>query len=808
MKRKLISLFAAVLLIGTAYQADAQFGRPQRDPNAPFSLTHDSWNAKWISVPDALPNDYGIYYFRKDVNLASVPSKYVVHVTGDTRYKLYVNEQIVSMGPAKGDETHWHYETVDLKPYLKAGNNVIAALVFNEGLQKTDSFISVSTGFLLQGVDEAKGLYTDKTWKCIQDPAYSPVRVSVSGYYVAGPSEKVDMSLTIKDWYKASTSTASWKDAREGQAGMPKGFAGQGAQSHLLIPSILPQMERTFEPFPTNTSFTIPANSTKEIIVDMKHLTNAYFTMNFSGGKGADVQVGFTEAFYVPAPEQPQAQAQQAPARPQMGPARPRTAGKGNRNEYEGKIFIGRVDELLPDGTDNQTWTSLTYRTYRYVKVDVKTADQPLTIKEMYGTFTGYPFKLAASLDTDNQEIKDIFDIDWRTARLCAFETYMDCPFYEQLQYFGDARIQALVSLFNTGDDRMVKNLMNDADWSIDNDGITLSRYPTTIHQYIQTYALTHILTMQDYLRYGKDTEFLQGLMHGAEGILEYYMKYTGEDGRVQFLPGWVFTDWVYGHSGWGNGTAINGSDGSNACVDLYLLLAYQAMTQLELARGNTYHAGLYTEKAKQLSQSIRKAYWVPEKGLFADRIEKDNFSQHAGALAILCGLVEGEEAKTMAKKLLSDDTLAPCSVYYKYYLHEALVKAGLGNDFLSWLDVWRENLALGMTTVGETSDVNGTRSDCHAWGASPNIEFFRTLLGIDSDAIAFKKVKIEPHLGNITKIGGTMPHPDGEIKVSYNVNRGTMNAEITLPASVSGKFVWNGKEYQLKGGKNTITAK
>ncbi|MBQ6577874.1 MAG: alpha-rhamnosidase, partial [Bacteroidales bacterium] len=124
------------------------------------------------------------------------------------------------------------------------------------------------------------------------------------------------------------------------------------------------------------------------------------------------------------------------------------------------------------------------------------------------------------------------------------------------------------------------------------------------------------------------------------------------------------------------------------------------------------------------------------------------------------------------------------------------------------WLDVWRENLALGMTTVGETSDVNGTRSDCHAWGASPNIEFFRTLLGIDSDAIAFKKVKIEPHLGNITKIGGTMPHPDGEITVSYNVNKGTMNAEITLPASISGKFVWNGKEYQLKGGKNTITAK
>jgi hypothetical protein len=161
-----------------------------------------------------------------------------------------------------------------------------------------------------------------------------------------------------------------------------------------------------------------------------------------------------------------------------------------------------------------------------------------------------------------------------------------------------------------------------------------------------------------------------------------------------------------------------------------------------------------------------------------------------------------------MAQKLLSDETLAPCSVYYKYYLHEALVKAGLGDDYLSWLDVWRENLALGMTTVGETSDVNGTRSDCHAWGASPNIEFFRTLLGIDSDAIAFKKVKIEPHLGDIKKIGGTMPHPDGKITVDYKVNGKNLNAEVTLPSNISGTFVWNGKSYPLKGGKNTITAK
>ena len=57
-------------------------------------------------------------------------------------------------------------------------------------------------------------------------------------------------------------------------------------------------------------------------------------------------------------------------------------------------------------------------------------------------------------------------------------------------------------------------------------------------------------------------------------------------------------------------------------------------------------------------------------------------------------------------------------------------MKAGLGEDYLNWLDTWRENMAMGLTTWGEDANVFGTRSDCHAWGASPNIELFRTVLG------------------------------------------------------------------------------
>ena len=70
-----------------------------------------------------------------------------------------------------------------------------------------------------------------------------------------------------------------------------------------------------------------------------------------------------------------------------------------------------------------------------------------------------------------------MLEIGWRTARLCANETYMDCPYYEQLQYFGDTRIQAMVTLFNTRDGHMVKNALEQGRQSMTADGLTMSRY-------------------------------------------------------------------------------------------------------------------------------------------------------------------------------------------------------------------------------------------------------------------------------------------------------------------------------------------
>src|SRR6476659_9534288 len=113
-------------------------------------ILHNLWKSAWIQVPGESSNGYGVYLFRKKIDLNTKPSLYRIHVSADNRYKLFVNEKLVSLGPARGDISHWNYETVDLAPYLKIGRNVIAAQVWNEAAQRTEGHLSLRTALIMQ----------------------------------------------------------------------------------------------------------------------------------------------------------------------------------------------------------------------------------------------------------------------------------------------------------------------------------------------------------------------------------------------------------------------------------------------------------------------------------------------------------------------------------------------------------------------------------------------------------------------------------------------------------------------------------
>ena len=156
------SFFIAFLMIAAAHS----------QPVNP-ALIERPWPAWWITHPAASATEFGVFHFRKAFTLTAKPERFVVHVSADNRYRLFANGRSVSTGPAQSDLLNWRFDTVDLAPYLTAGNNILAAVVWNGGLEKPMAQISHRTGFVLQSDELANtAVNTDHTWKVIQDPAY------------------------------------------------------------------------------------------------------------------------------------------------------------------------------------------------------------------------------------------------------------------------------------------------------------------------------------------------------------------------------------------------------------------------------------------------------------------------------------------------------------------------------------------------------------------------------------------------------------------------------------------------------------
>ena len=764
-------------------------------------LLTKSWSARWITVPNVSPFDYGVYHFRRTFELQTKPSSFVIHVTGDNRYQLYVNGQASVWGPARGDLNHWRYETIDIAPHLKAGKNVIAAVVWNFGQYSGESQVTERTAFLLQGDTQTERIVDTSTqWRCMRNPAYQPLHYThaqMRGYFVAGPGDKVDGASYPWGWHQSEFDDSAWVEAQtDGRwRGAPRDSSDAGNR-WLLVPRNIPLMVEKPErlaavrqssgvsvpaDFPRQAiAFTIPAKTTARLLLDQSYLTTAFPELIVSGGKGAVIELGYAESLFA------------------RGGAR---GAKGNRNEVEGKEFVGYYDNFTSDGGANRMFRPLWWRTYRYVDLKIETKGEPLTVVDLRGAYTGYPFEMKAKFEAGSQRLDKILEIGWRTARLCAHETYMDCPYYEQLQYAGDTRIQCLVSLYNTGDARLMKNAIAQINDSRTAEGATMSRAPTSQQQYIPPFSLWWIGMVHDYWRYQDDPEFVREMIPGVRSVLGFFAKYQKTNGSLRRMPWWNYVDWAWRQT---VGVPPMGDDGSSAVIDLQHLLALDWAADLEENLGSKRRAAEFREEAVKLRATVRQIYWDSSRQLFADTPARKEFSQQANSLAVLARAIEGDDARALVNRLLSDSSLTQSTYYFRHYLHSAVNQVGEGDRYLDLLGEWDKMLALGLTTWAETPEPS--RSDCHAWSSSPNYEVFRTVLGIDSAAPGFNRVSIRPHLGKLTQASGSIPHPKGEIAVSLKLRGGKLDAELSLPNGVEGEFVWRGERRPLKAGQNKLS--
>jgi alpha-L-rhamnosidase len=754
-------------------------------------LLRQNWPARWIASPGFPPHEFGVYYFRKDFSLTGKPQHFVVHATADNHFRLFVNGTPVFEGPARGDLFHWRYATLDIASELHAGKNVIAAIVWNFADLAPMAQMSNATGLLVQGNSAAESVVdTNASWKVEQSQAVQMVpinRKTIPFYMVVGPGIRVDASKVPWGWQDAGFNDSAWKSPEMLDEGGPRGI--QDSHSPwMLVPRNIPMMEekpqrlisvRQSEGVKVSDGFlqghapvTIPAYTRATMLFDQTFETTAYPELVVSGGKGSAITLTYAEALW-------------------------KGREKGNRNDIRGKKMLGMEDEFLPDGAPHRMFRPLWWRTFRYLQVAIQTGDQPLTLDDLRGVFTAYPFKVRASFASGDPTLQKMWQVGWRTARLCAHTTYMDCPYYERLQYAGDTRIQILISLYMTGDDRLAKNAIELLNDSRIPEGITQSRYPSRLPQFIPPFSLFWIGIMHDLWWYRGDTDFLRQFLPGMRDVLGWFDRGMTPSGLLGHLDWWNFVDWTHQFK---SGVPPQEANGQSSILTLQYVAALQEAADLESSYGNKTFAAHDRALATKIARDVYAKCWDASRGLLADTPTRESFSQHANILGVLTGAIPVQDQKTVMQKVLTDQDLTQCSYYFRFYLFRAMKKAGLGDDYLSQLGPWKHMLDLGLTTWAEAPEP--ARSDCHAWSAHPNFDFLDTVAGIEPAAPGFAKVLIKPHLGTLQHVTASIPAPQGEISVKYDRENNThLSADITLPKGLTGSLVWGGQRLQLHSG-------
>jgi alpha-L-rhamnosidase len=392
---------------------------------------------------------------------------------------------------------------------------------------------------------------------------------------------------------------------------------------------------------------------------------------------------------------------------------------------------------------------TLWFRTYRYVEMTIETAAEPLTVDDFYGDFTGYPFKERGSFACDDARLADIWTVGWRTARLCAYETYFDCPYYEQMQYVGDTRIQSLVSLYVAGDDRLMRNAIAVRSLA-DPRGADPEPRPVLKPQIITTFSLFWIDMVHDYWMHRDDAAFIEapadGHRDGPGLVREAPRREDRDAGRPAVLELCRLAgSMAVGQRKPGRCSPTARPKEARRSSPCNWPARWITPRSVRGLRQEGALADHYRELARGLKAATLRNCWDESRHLIADTPERKAFSQHANVLAVLSGCVEGEQARALMARVNTEPGLTQCTQYFRFYLLRAMKEVGLGDQYVSMLQPWHEMLARGLTTFAERPDP--TRSDCHAWSASPLYEFLATVCGVEPASPGFKTVRIEPHL-------------------------------------------------------------
>ena len=761
---------------------------------------------------NATPSHYQVRLFRRTFEVGTLAGANLsVTLSADSRYLFFCNGIFIGRGPAKGDVNHHFYEVFDLTPHLRAGPNVLAALVMDMSrvahrpalLGAPCSVMTYTGGFVLEGGlrdaagDVLEDLRTDASWRVFVDRAhrFQNLNTTFEGYL--GYFEHRLSTLEPEGWREPHFDDSGWSPAHVLFKAELLENRRDPASPYGLIHRMIPMLEEGKpEPFPdayvkgggavsdvwkrlleASIPLTLAPGETVDLVLDTVELTTAFPQLVVSGGAGSLVRLNYAEALRLrwDTPGAKLLGRQQSLANLASHFA---DETRGWTFDRRGEV-TGWCDLWEPSGRD-EVFEPLHWRAFRYVGLQITVGDQPLTLRSISQRFTAYPYRIAATFQSSDASLDRIWRAGLHTMRMCSHETFEDCPHYEQMQYAGDTMITSKLALFTTGDARLSRQSLYHFDWSRLSDGLTQSRYPSRLVQIIPAWSIHWITTIKDYFACTADAATVRDLLPGVRAVLDWYRRHCDEEGLPSRLPFWNVTDWC---PWWPRGVVPGADHGATTIFTAQFIHALDETAWLLQHVGRTVEAAALTVEAAELRPKAHARFWSESEGLYFDRPGGPELSQYGNAWALVAGLPGDRERAVMMRRFPHDEKLAPGSFFWWHTGFTALLRAGRYDDMPKYLGPWHESIGFGLSTFVEENSY--WRSLCHAWSAHPVLEFQQRILGVTPSEPGFARIAVEPHLCGLEHAAGSVCTPHGLVEVSWRLTERRLHLVIIKPPGI-----------------------
>lgn len=788
------------------------------DDAAPSWRQRENWPAQMVEVEGAGRHDGSSVTAYRLKFRCETRETFRALVTADQRYWLYLDGERIGEGSERGCLNEWFYETYEIT--LDAGEHSFWVLTWWLEKWRPRAQISIRPGFMLASPDIG---FTERLSTGLAD--WEGRRVD--GIQFLDPEEQLGqmcasgarLSFRGRSWAtQFEDGSGGWtrpKPVRFGNNAFTQYASGdkwvfspgrispmrkskvEGAKIALAVASANPTqafdmalsdselveswsfaLDRcaSYEGEPTTL---VPPRSSRTVLINLSDYVCGYSRIVVAGGAGSEVKVEWAERLSL---------------QPDLA------VSPKERGRVDGRFFVGMGDTFYPAGGGESILEPLWWLSGCWVRITARTAEDALAIRSIEFERTGYPLDNRSSFDCDDSILAALFPIAFRTLQSCAHETYMDCPYWEQLQYIADTRLQALLTYAATDEARLPRKALSIFRHSASGPSpLPASCFPANTLQIIAPFSLWWIEMLHDFAMWRGEPAFIRELMPLGWWIIDHFMILRREDGLVASTSGWNYLDSSF-RGGEGPGSGPGQATGS---LQWQCVLALDSLSRLADWLGEPERAAAASRRAEELAACAEKAFWDESRGALAEDIERTCFAEHSQALAVISGRLSTQVRERIGTALVQSEDLVRALPYFSHYVLEAYKRLGAGDRLVDRIGEWKQYLKLGFYTFPEHG-VEG-RSDCHAWNAHPSYHLLASVLGIRPDSFGFGTVVVEPLLGSLGRVSGSMPHPKGMIQVELERRGGALTGVVVLPEGLGGAFRWSDATFRLSEGRNEI---